>query len=419
LYKPEGYEGSASGEGWTSFGSTVTGGTQDVTGLQSNIRYEFAVRSTSETYGWSNIAYCRTFPVVPNPPTFSPPINFTGTNAIAAGRIDLTWTANNAANWTKTEIYYVNGVGVPTSSDTQLGTGFTGTPTDATNQTGLGNSFTRSYRARNNYNSGANYSEWTNVVTVTTQPPAPPATVPTNITLTGTGVYTVRVNWTANGGATTHRVQLDYDYGNFASPVYDINTSDTGGKPRNITGLLPDTGYITRVSGDNGANWSTTAFGSTYVISGGGDCILETNAFLILDAFNNEVEVVARDIQEGQRVIGTNAKTGERSIGAIQKVKFTTTDTLYHVTTKNGHQVDCSKSHRIITGFDDDRGTETMFLKTGNNVVIYDKISKSFKLDEVVQIVSETGLFNIVKISVASIDHTYIGNGILAHNNKL
>jgi hypothetical protein len=365
-------------------------------------------------YSRSNIGQCRTFLLVPAASNYGAPSALAGA-ASSTTNINLSWVKNDTTGYTKTEIFYVTGTGVPTASDTQVGSGFTGT---TASQGSLTANTTYTFRARNNYNSGANYSDWSNAITVTTQA-ASNATLPTNVSAVGTGYYSLSVNWTANGGATTHLVQVaDYSDISFSSPVY--NTSSTT-KPRPISGLLSGTAYRVRVSADGGTTWSTQAVGSTYEYydtGPGRDCVLETEPFTHILPDGTIVESPAMDIKVGDRAVGSHAGSKGVEYAYVTQVKPCIVNTLYTVTTELGHTVKCSETHKPITSWDDTSGTEIRLLETGNSVLVYDKITNSIVLDKIVNISVETGEFRIIKFSLDSADHTYIAGGIVAHNRK-
>ncbi len=402
--------------GWIPFGSTVTTGTKDVTGLQSNVRYEFMAQSTSVIYGWSNYAYCRTFLLVPTVSIYGAPSTLSGAS-VSTSQINLSWVKNDGAGYTKTEIFYVVGVGTPTDTDTQLGSGFTGT---STNHTSLATNTTYSYRARNNYNAGANYSDWSNTITVTTQASSPPTTVPTNVGVTAVGYYAIRVNWTANGGATTHRVQLaNYYDTTFSSPIHNANTADgSGGKPRVIGGLLSGADYRARVSGDNGANWSVVAFGSTNQYDENDTCILETETVISINPQEDIVETDALDVKIGDRLLGTDTLTGKTAYGSVKHIIKAKTSMLYHVITTNGNSLYCSRSHKLITNWSDYKGTSAYRLNIGDGILTYDKINNKIVQDTISEITYEVGVYNVITFHLESEDHTYIARGILSHNRK-
>jgi len=417
IYKVDGYDASTSNGGWTAGGSSTTTGTVDITGLQANTRYEFMVQSTSETFGWSSFAYCRTFLLLPAMSTYNAPSSLAGT-AASTSQINLSWTQNNTGSsgtYNGTEVYRITGTGTPTSSDTLVsGAAINGA---SYNDTGLSTNTTYSYRARNKYNSGSNYSEWSNTITVTTQNTAPPSTVPTNLAVTLTGLYAITVDWTNNGGATNIYIQADYDGGSFSSPIYNVQSTT---KPRSVTGLSSGTAYQFRASAD-GTNWSNIAYGTTAYYTGGdggGTCVLETETLTFITPQDEEIEVIATDIRVGDRLLGTDTKSGKVLPAAVIAVLPSTSKYLYHIKTKSGCELACSDSHRIITSYNDERGLEAKYLKAGYNVLVYDKITKEVREDEIVDIWYETGEFNVITFTLDSKDHTYISKGILSHNRK-
>jgi hypothetical protein len=417
-FKASGYESSLSFNGWTPAGNSTTSQIV-ITGLKADTRYETMVQSHSIAFGWSSFTYVRTYSVQIATSTFTAPSALSASNA-TSGQIALSWNTNNATGYTKTEIFYVAGTGTPTASDTQLGTGFTGTPTGSTTHTGLANSATYTYRARNNYNSGANYSEWSNAVTVTTQASAPPSTLPTGLYVIALLYTGLRIDWTANGGATTHRVQVDFNGADWTSPVYDVNVADSSGKPRIVGGLLSGTDYQVRVSADNGTNWTLPVYVMTGTQSdNGGTCVFETANVTLVDHIDNVYEVPANTVIVGSRLKGRNALTGEPEIAAVKGIVKGVSNGLCHVTTEKGYKLPCSLTHRIITSFNDKRGVAAEILRAGDKVLTYDIVNDIIMEDTITDIFIENGEFNVITFEMDSADHTYISEGILAHNRKI
>jgi hypothetical protein len=258
-------------------------------------------------------------------------------------------------------------------------------------------------------------------VTVTTQAAPPPATLPTNVVVGYSGYFALEVSWTANGGATTHRVQVAYQSDTaYASPLYDVNDTSN---PRLAFGLASNTSYRVRVSADNGATWSVNAFGSTpYYDDGGGvggwDCILEDNKLTVVSVNDNVYETEIKNVSKGDRILGSHAGRRELIPAFVTQVKRVTINELLTITTEKGNKVDCSKSHRIITSYDDVKGTHANLLEIGDKVLVYDKINNQIVEDFIAQKIERVGEFKIIKLSLDSEDHTYIGEGILAHNRK-
>lgn len=410
VFKDSGYEGSASNNGFTVFGTSSTG-TSTVTGLLANTRYEFAVRVTGHADTWSNLAYGRTLSsVAVSAPLYTAPLNLAGSNG-TSGQIDLTWVKNDSANYTKTEIYWVSGVGVPTSSDTQLGTGFTGT---STSDTGLSTSVTKSYRARNNYSSGAHYSEWSNVVTITTQPAAPASDTPSNLYLTVIGFYSIIANWTLNGGATSTDVELDYDGGDFSSPIASLTISSSGTNAH-FNGLLDGTPYQARAKKTGGSVWSNIAYASTFTYTETG-CVLEDTEVTAFDYIRGIYKIYVQDGYIGQQLLAFNSITGERVISAIRNIFRFTTDTLYIITTVCGKVIPCSASHPILTGLCGGDGKAADQFVVGDQIKVYDEDSDQLVTSEVGSIEILHGEFNVITYEMASEEHTFLTNDILSHN---
>lgn len=405
VFKPSGYEGNASNGGWIYFGSTTTG-TMDITGLQSNVRYEVMVQISGGSSLWSNTAHVRTFLLAPAPSVNGAPTSLAG-SASGQTAINLSWVKNDTSGYTGTEIRYVSGTGTPTAASSLL------TTTTATTATlsGLSASSTYSFRARNMY--GGTASDWSNTVTVTTQA-AQNNTLPSGVVVSASGYYALSVDWVTNGwgGPWVVQVALETD-AFFTSPVYTVNDYT---RPRLVGGLQTGTSYVVRVSGDGGSTWSETAYGYTNYYSGG--CVLETESITMVGDNDIEFEIMAKNVKVGDRVLGSHAGTKGLEPAAVTQIKRMIVDKLATVTTEKGYTVKCSETHKIITSWDDTTGVAVHLLNAGNTVMVYDKINGEVIEDRISSITYETGEFAIIKLSLDSADHTYIGEGILAHNRK-
>jgi hypothetical protein len=408
-YQSKGYEGSATNGGWTLFGSSGTG-TLTVTGLLPNKRYEFMTMVNGQANTWSNIAYCRTFAVAPLPPTYAAPNGLAGSNA-TSGQIDLTWTTNGGTNYTTTQIYYMSGVGVPDAANTLLGSDTDGTMTHS----GLGYSQTYSYRARNQYTiGGTQYSGWSNAVTITSQAAPPPATLPTNVVVNGMSEYSVKVQWSINGGATSHRVQLDEDGGDWSTPLSDT-TVGSSGNSKTISGLLSGAVYQARVSADGGTNWSQTAIGSTWdYYEPPPNCVDVNSLVKFINADESISRMLAGDVLKGMRLSGVNTLTGEKVIASVKKVFKEKTDIMYVLTAENGFVLRCSESHPVISSFGDINGKPARFYKKGDTVLLDDDVrifeSKIISLEVI------KGDFEIITYEMESKEHTFVSDGFVSHN---
>jgi hypothetical protein len=424
LFKAEGYEGDASNEGWATAGSTTTNAYKTVSGLQANTRYEFTVKGTTIDYGYSNIAQARTFLIVPITGGDGAPSGLSGT-AVSATAIDVTWIKNDTATYIETELWRTSASAgttpaVPDDTATQVGSSLTGTTYSNTSLTA---NTAYSYRARNKY-TGPVYSEWSNVVTVTTPVSSPP-TPPTNISATSTGLYSLSIGFTGNNGSVNYRVQVAYAYDtSFSSPVYDTAASGVNGSnTRSVTGLSSGTDYIARVKYDSSSDWSSTAYGTTSTSGGGGGdgggyCVLYTEPITYITPNNDVIDIPAYSVEVGSRVIGTIAGRKEVLPAYVKKATPIKVKGLLHITTKAGNSIKCSLAHKPITGFDDITGVRAEKLVAGDAVLVYDRESNCPALDTIVSIEYISGEFTVIELSLDSEEHTYIAGGIFAHNSK-
>lgn len=421
IFKPEGYEGNASGEGWVATPTTTTDAFQAVTvGILSDTRYEFMVKGTTIAYGWSNIAHVRTFTVLPAPASLGAPSSLSG-SAVSSTQINLTWVKNDTTSpsYIETELWRTSAAvgsvpAIPTEASTQVGSLQTGT---SYSNTGLTENTVYSYRSRNKY-TGPVYSEWSNVTTTTT-PLTTATTPPTSVSVASNGFYSVSVTFIGNNGGATYVVQLALEGDeSFASPVYNTGVGVNGSNVRFIYGLIPGTVYIARVQA-SGSTWSSLAYGSTTETRDGDGCVLETEPITVVTSENVAQEIEAGTLKVGDRVLGSEA--GSRGVvpAYVSRIQRLISDGLLHITTASGANVKCSLSHKPIRNWKDETGLSAHKLVVGDSVLVYNKDTYSVIEDEIVSIEYIAGQFNIIKLSLESQDHTYISGGIFAHNTKI
>lgn len=414
IFKPKGYgtvaeEGSSAG--WSDGIASTSAVTGTITSLLPNTRYEIAVRVNSSSspdcrYEWSNLAYVRT-PSTIVAPVYGAPSGLSA-SASSSSQVDITWVKNDTANYVETELYFVAGTGFPT---TQIGTSLTGT---TYSHTGRSAGTTYTYVVRNKY-TGSNYSEWSAPFTVTT-PASAVTPFPIGFNVYSDGYYSLVASWTNYSGYFSAYLQVAYSYDtSFASPVYTNNSATSA---TNVTGLLSGTDYIVRTS-HNGTNW-IYAYVTTQELSGGGSggtgCLPEGQKVKVVNSEGKITDKSIEDLEIGDVVIGTNVDDYGISHAKVIQVRKIKAPYLLKITTDDGNTVICSPSHRIITSWIDETGTEASTLLIGQYILTYDNINiKESFITAIEKIDKPTTVY---KLSLDSKDHTYVGGGILAHNAK-
>lgn len=418
-FRASGYEGDESNEGWLTGGSTTTDSYKTISGLMSNTRYEFTVRATTITYGYSNIAQTRTFLIIPVTDGYGGPSGLSGF-ASSPTQINLSWTKNDSASYEETEIWRTSAsVGttpaVPDETATQVGSSLTGT---TYNNTSLTANTVYSYRARNKY-TGPVYSEWSNVITVTTPVTTPPSP-PNDVYGFPLSAYSLNISFVGNNGSTTYRIQVAYMYdSSFSSPVYNSTMSGSNGTNfLTVDGLMSNTDYIIRVAKDGTSDWSITAYASTMSSGSGPYCVLETEPIRVVLEDDTTMNIPAKQLERGMRVLGSTY--GHKNIlpAFVQSVRPIQVSNLLHIKTKSGMAIKCSSTHKPITGFDDITGTFAYTLSVGDTLLVYNNKTLQPEIDTIKSIEVITGEYTVIELSLDSETHTYIAGGIFAHNRK-
>ncbi|MEW5766397.1 MAG: fibronectin type III domain-containing protein [bacterium] len=220
------------------------------TGLSPNTIYYYQVRAYNNAgnSGYSNTALATTNDVPP-----APPGNLQAA-AISDSRIDLFW-ADNSGNEDGFIIERGSAEGGPFSKVGEVDTG-----TTTYSNTGLTPRTTYYYRVKA-YN-GLGHSAPSNVANATTNDTFPAA--PSNLSLSDTGIYSLRLNWSDNANNETgFRIERKTAGGAYI-PVAEIPAANT--TTYLDTGLNPETTYTYRVRAYNGAGnsgYSNEASGTT------------------------------------------------------------------------------------------------------------------------------------------------------------
>lgn len=156
-------------------------------GLQPDSIYDFAIWRSSNGEFRSNIAYVRTLnqPIVVET-TRSAPASLSAV-PLSATQVKLTWTRNAGDN---------DSVEVEEDGSV-IQTLTPGTTVEFTRTVGAGS--THNYRVRNKWNTGIQYSEWSNAASATM--PANTAGDPAQLTAQPTGPYSIALAWGNNGNS--------------------------------------------------------------------------------------------------------------------------------------------------------------------------------------------------------------------------
>jgi hypothetical protein len=124
----------------------------------------------------------------------------------------------------------------------------------------------------------------------------------------------------------------------------------------------------------------------------------------------------ARDVVEGQWLLGVNSINGETIAGRVKRVLERETSAVYSIVAENGVVVNCSPSHLLINGFGDTTGKRVDQFKQGDSLLVFNRSSKK-------NVEAKTAAINYVEIyqpvlmfSMETAEHTFISDGILSHN---
>jgi hypothetical protein len=206
---------------------TVSGTSQDVSGLSEGITYTYRVRAANASGTSSNSA---SISVVTVPPVPTP----LAATAISASGFTANWSIVTGA--TEYLLYVNDGTSPLTGYDPK---------TLATNSeviSGLAANTTYHYSVKARSSSGTSTSSVT--IDVTTLPTAPSSPTVTGISQTG-----FTANWTSVAGISEY--QLDVSQDNFATNISGYDNLTVSATSKTITGLTPGTSYKFRVRAKN------------------------------------------------------------------------------------------------------------------------------------------------------------------------
>ena len=215
---------------------TVTGTSQDVTGLLSDVPYYYRVRAVNPS---GSSVSSNTVPVFPLPgaPSLLSPTSITVNSFVA------NWSAGTNASGYQLDVSVDNFASIY-SNYTVGGTSQT--------VTGLNPNTTYYYRVRSTNSSGASGNS--SAQGLITLPAAPTNTGATNLT-----VSSFQANWSGS----TPQYRLDVSADNFASFLSPYNNYLLSGTNTTITGLSPGATYYYRVRTVNASGSSASSAGAS------------------------------------------------------------------------------------------------------------------------------------------------------------
>ena len=221
---------------------SVAGTSQSVSGINGATRYHYRVRAVNGSLvsDNSNTTSLTTLPNAPGTPTATAATSITTTSFVA------NWTVVSGATGYRLDVATDAGFTSILSSYNNLLVA-----TNSQSVTGLSIGTPYYYRVRAENPGGPSGNS--NVITVTTIPPAPVAAAATNL---GTTSFTA--NWGTSSGATGYRLDVATDTA-FTAFVSGYNNLSVAGTSQSVTSLSQANTYYYRVRAENASGASANS----------------------------------------------------------------------------------------------------------------------------------------------------------------
>ena len=389
---------------WVTFNTEAPGSTvRNVTGLSARTEYEFRVVNANVAGASSAIVRARTDASAPPAPSYPAPNGLNG-SATAYNRVDVSWVRQGTTN--DAMDIEVDGVVNPA--------GQLGAAANAYAHTGLAPQSAHTYRVRQSYNGGANKSEWTAPLSVTT-PPAPFTNDPSNLSAVATGYFSVRANWT-NNGPVDQTLQYRWQGDTTWTSVGSVGAVST----YTIGGLADGTTYDVRVRATAGTNWiQTSATTPTYVDPDPYCVTLDTLILAVTDG-GRRTWVPAGEVRAGDFLVTVDAE-GRANASRVRAVVPGRTTGVYTLRTDGGYSLSCSPSHPILTGYGNLKGKAAAAFQPGDSILTLHASSSRAEEGRVHTVEFMEARLGVVTFEMEADDHTFVSQGIVSHNirNKL
>ncbi|MGI8542906.1 MAG: PqqD family peptide modification chaperone [Aridibacter sp.] len=148
---------------------------------------------------------------------------------------------------------------------------------------------------------------------------------------------------------------------------------------------------------------------------GGGGCVLWDTEITTADGSS----IRARDVVDGQSLLGVNCMNGETVAGRVKHVMEKETNGVYSIFAENGAVVNCSPSHTLIEGFGDRDGKRAELFKEGDALLIYDRASRKI-VEAKTTAINRVEIYQpVLMFEMDTAEHTFVSGEIVSHNKGL
>lgn len=385
-----------------------------VTGLSELTWYEFKVSAGSGND--SNIALVRTKQIGSAVPSFPAPSGLSGSpdGASPTTQINLAWTRNATDN-DGVEVYK-NGALLTTLAATA--TSFSAT--------GLTAATAYTFKVRNKWNTGPQFSDFSNEITVATQASGSSAAAPSGLQASNTSVqddYEATLSWTNNGAGGTISVERKTGFsGSWSTRASGLASSTTSFVDSAVIAGAHGTTYVYRVINSAVAQYSNEA--DVFIEPYGGDdpyCVtLDTLVLIIDDLTGNRAWRPIGELARGMTVISVNTLTGLLNKATIESVVDGFTEHLFTCVAATGESVGSSNSHPYCRK-GDRYGHAVSRLNAGDPLLRLPDLESSFVVETVVDRIDVEVLATplaVRSLKLNAMNQTFITAGLVSHNIK-
>jgi hypothetical protein len=146
----------------------------------------------------------------------------------------------------------------------------------------------------------------------------------------------------------------------------------------------------------------------------GPGCVLFATPILAADGR----VIAARDVVQGDMLIGVNAESGQAVPGTVRRVVEFSAAGFFTFVAQNGGVVSCSASHPLIKGLGDIDGTQAEALRVGDALLVHDSSSSKMIESPIVSVSFTQVPQPVLLFEMDSAEHTYVTGGIASHNKR-
>lgn len=206
-------------------------------------------------------------------------------------------------------------------------------------------------------------------------------------------------------GIEIDKIYASWNYGNFAPAPEDAFAKQSA-----------DTSASSGSQGGAG----TSGGGDPPNPGGGGRCVWVEEMVTVIGEDGYQLDIPAREVTLQHRILSFLKVDGGLLPVAqeIDQILEGTTSLLFVLLTGNGHFINCSPDHPVITGVNDDRGVAAALLRNGASILTLPRGSITPEASTLKAWTTIEGPFR-VRIFVLRNTHLFVAGRVISHNIKL